>query len=266
LQYRRWAEVAVLAAWLGYGRAWAQGAPANDANASNNPLTPKATVYIQNYFIPDLNEVPGRSANQFLLRGVLPSDAFELPQLLRFKITSETVPTFPSGSDTGLGDLELYDLFIIPTRIATLGVGPLLVAPTATKEDTGAGKWQAGAAAIISAPQSWGLLSGLATYQHSFAGEASRPMAEVITAQPIVTYNIVDGFYLRSSGTWSFNLGNHTTVIPIGLGCGRIWTFGEGNNINAFVEPQYSVIRSGAGVATWQIYAGINLQFALGGQ
>ncbi len=61
----------------------------------------------------------------------------------------------------------------------------------------------------------------------------------------------------------TFDLGNHTTVVPVGFGAGKVWSFGNGNTVNAFVEPQYSVIHSGAGVPVWQIFAGINFQFAL---
>ena len=231
------------------------------ANAANNPLTPKVTVYIQNYFIPAITDADGRSANQTLLRTVMPSDAFGLPQLLRLKLSAETVPVFPTGSDAGLGDLTLYDLFLLPYKPVNIGIGPLLVAPTATQENTGDGKWQAGLAAIVALTNSAGLLSGLVTYQHSFAGDANRPRVEIVTAQPIITRNIGAGFYLRSSGIWSFNLEDQTKVIPVGLGLGRIWTFGQGNNINAYVEPQYSVLHDGAGVAIWQVYAGVNVQF-----
>jgi hypothetical protein len=35
--------------------------------------------------------------------------------------------------------------------------------------------------------------------------------------------------------------------------------------INTFVEPQYSVLRVGAGVPTFQVFAGFNIQFPLGG-
>ena len=176
----------------------------------------------------------------------------------------ETVPTVPSGGDTGLGDLTLYDLFLLPYKPVNIGIGPLLVAPTATQTNTGDGKWQAGLAAIVAVTNSAGLLSGLVTYQHSFAGDDSRPPVEIVTAQPIITRNIGAGFYLRSSGIWSFNLEDQTKVIPVGFGIGRIWTFGDGDNINAYVEPQYSVLHSGAGVAIWQVFAGVNVQFALG--
>jgi hypothetical protein len=234
-----------------------------NVNAANNPLTPKITINLQDYFLPSLNRLGTRQANQFLLRGLVPSKAFGVPQLVRFTLPVVTTPTFPGGSDTGLGDLTLFDLFVIPTKSVVFGVGPLLVAPTATSRNTGAGKWQAGAAAVAVVPQTWGLLAGLVTYQHSFAGNDSRQVAQIITAQPIVTYNLPDGFYLRSSGVITVDEGNHTTVVPLGFGVGKVWEFGHGNTVNAFAEPQYSVFRSGVGVPDWQIFAGVNFQFAL---
>lgn len=244
----------------------AASAPAGDVNAANNPLTPKITINLQDYFAPSLNRLGDRQANQGLLRGLVPSDAFGVPQLIRFTLPVATSPTFPTGSDTGLGDLTLFDLVVIPTQSVVFGVGPLLVAPTATSRNTGAGQWQAGAAGVAVAPQSWGLLAGLVTYQHAFAGDYSRPNTQLITAQPIVTYNLPKGFYLRSTGVTTIDLANHTTTVPVGFGAGKVWSFANGNTINAFIEPQYSVIHSGAGVPVWQIFAGINFQFALGGR
>jgi hypothetical protein len=50
------------------------GAPSvgGDVNAANSPLTPKITVNLQDYYVPDLNRVDDRTANQFLLRGLVP--------------------------------------------------------------------------------------------------------------------------------------------------------------------------------------------------
>jgi len=80
----RLAAVLCCAVWLGIaGPAAAQTASADAVNAANNPLTPKITINLQDYFTPELNREPGTTANQGLLRGVLPTDAFGLPQLLR---------------------------------------------------------------------------------------------------------------------------------------------------------------------------------------
>jgi hypothetical protein len=253
------------AAWL--GSIGPLAAADNAVNDANNPLTPKITINLQNYFTPELNREPGRTANQGLVRGVLPMDPFGLPQLLRVTLPILTNPTVPSGYASGLGDFSVYDLFILPVHGITVSIGPALTAPSATSPDTGTGKWQAGAASLVVDQHPWGLTAGLLTYQHSFAGDPSRPVAASLTAQPILTYNLPEAFYLRSTGIWSFNMGgaHHTSVIPIGFGAGKVWTAGR-LTFNLFAEPQYSVIHSGAGVPVWQIFAGFNLQIALRGK
>jgi hypothetical protein len=235
----------------------------NSQNEANNPLTPKITLNLQDYYDPSLWGVPGRDANQFLLRGLIPSDLFGAPQLMRFTMPIATAPTFPSGSATGSGDLTLQDIFLFPGKPVSFGVGPILVLPTADPGALGAGKWQAGALGLAIAPQPWGLIGGLATYQHSFAGDGNRPEVSLLTVQPILFYNLPDEFYLRSSGIWNFDLQNSTYFIPVGAGAGKVWQINDSVTMNTFVEPQYTVLHHGIGAPRWQIFAGINFQFAL---
>lgn len=64
-----------------------------DVNDANNPLTPKITFNLQDYYVPSFIDVPGHPhANQFLLRGLVPSDMFGVPQLLRFTLPIATSP------------------------------------------------------------------------------------------------------------------------------------------------------------------------------
>ena len=63
----------------------------------------------------------------------------------------------------------------------------------------------------------------------------------------------------------SFDLVRRTTVVPIGIGLGRVIPLQSGRILNFFLEPQYSVIRAGDGVPTFQVYGGVNFQFPLGG-
>jgi hypothetical protein len=235
-----------------------------DVNAANNPLTPKITINFHDYYIPQINGVPDRTSNQFLLRGLVPSDLGGLPQLVRFTLPVATAPEFPEGSVTGLGDLTLMNIFVFPGKEVSLGVGPLVVLPTATDESLGAGKWQAGVVGLAIAPQDWGLLGGLVTYQTSFAGQSEREDVSSATVQPIVNVNLKDGFYLRSSATWNFNLENGDYYIPVGFGLGKVFQVNEKTTMNAFVEPQYTVFHSGVGSPKWQIFAGVNFQFSIG--
>jgi hypothetical protein len=252
-----------------YGISLAQEAPTGEGhdsvNEANNPLTPKVTINFQDYFVTDINGVPNKYANQFLLRGLIPSDLFGAPQLFRFTLPIATAPEFPHGSVTGLGDLTLMDLFVFPkVGDVTFAGGPLVVIPTATDDLLGAGKWQVGGAGVIIAPQSWGLLGGLATYQTSFAGDSDRANVSLLTAQPIINVNLSDGFYLRSSAIWSFNLENGNYYIPVGFGIGKVIPINDSVTMNAFIEPQYTVFNQGVGNPRWQVFGGINLQFALG--
>ncbi|NKJ45112.1 MULTISPECIES: hypothetical protein [unclassified Novosphingobium] len=243
----------------------AQVAPspeAQAANDANSPLTPTIMLSAHNYYIPSLNGVPDRDADVTLFRGLLPHLTFGKPQLFRFTLPVSTTPTFPTGSKTGVGDLLLMDLVMFPGKKVSFGVGPVVVAPTASSQRFGNGKWQVGASGAVVAPQSWGLLGGLAIYQHSVAGDNDRSDVRLLTVQPIAFYNLPKGFYLRSSGIWNFDLktGNH--YVPVGAGVGKIWAITKKVRLNTFAEPQYSVIQKGIGAPKWQIYAGVNVQIA----
>jgi hypothetical protein len=257
-----WKIATFLLVALGTTQAMAQ--EHEDVNAANNPLTPKITINFHDYFIPSFADTPGDPhANQFLLRGLVPSDMFDLPQLLRFTLPIATSPDVPTGYVTGLGDLTLMDIFILPKQgELTFGVGPLVVLPTATDKSLGAGKWQVGAAGIGIAPQDWGLLGGLVTYQTSFAGADSREDVNLFTFQPIVNYNLQDGWYLRSSATWNFDIHSGDAYIPVGFGVGKVFQLDKGVTLNAFIEPQYTVWNEGS-APRWQIFAGMNFQFPI---
>ncbi len=247
---------------------WPQVANAQqheDVNAANNPLTPKITLNFHDYYVPELGGLPGdRQANQFLLRGLVPSDLFGAPQLIRFTLPVATAPEFPSGYTTGLGDLTLMDVFLIPGKEVSFGAGPLFVLPTATDDALGNGKWQAGIAGVAVAPQGWGLIGGLATYQASFAGESDRNDVSLATFQPIVNFNLKDGFYLRSTAIWNFDLESGNYSVPVGFGVGKVFQVSDKVTMNPFVEPQYTVFDHGRGNPEWQVFVGVNFQFALG--
>ncbi|MDQ6432649.1 hypothetical protein RB623_01110 [Mesorhizobium sp. LHD-90] len=50
----------------------------------------------------------------------------------------------------------------------------------------------------------------------------------------------------------------------VGLDIGKVFQINDKVTANAFIEPQYTVWSEGAGNPGWQIFAGINFQFALG--
>jgi hypothetical protein len=230
-------------------------------NDANNPLTPTVTANLQDQWAPQLYD-SDNSTNALLLRGVLPHLFGGVPQILRATLPIATAPsTSGSGNTTGLGDLNLFDLALFKEQGLVLGIGPQLTLPTASDQALGTGKWQAGLAAVAIAPQAWGLLGGLVTWQHSFAGESDRPTQNNLTVQPFFIYNLPQGVYLRSTAIWTFDLARNNYVIPIGAGVGKVFAQSDGTTINVFAEPQWTVIHHGAGQPKFQLFAGVNFQF-----
>ncbi len=208
--------------------AGAQKPSAEDVNKANNPLTPAITVNFQDQAQPVLYDLDGWS-NAFLLRGVLPFKLEGVKQLLRYTLPVASGPDGKGGTTTGLGDLNLFDVFPFPWKKEKmeLGFGPQFTFPTATETATGTGKWQAGIVGLAVAPRKWGIAGVLVTWQHSFAGDSSRPAQNDLVSQPLVIYNLPSGWYLRSTAGWSFDLEQKNYVIPIGTaqakyGCSRV--------------------------------------------
>jgi len=226
---------------------------------ANNPLTDIAAIQVQNYLQPVLSGRPGSGFDQPYLRGILPHDALGWRQLLRVSMAAGTTTWGPAGSESGLGDLTIFDVPLIDLAGVRMGVGPLAILPTATSPALGERKWQIGAQGVASAPYEWGLLAALVAYQQAFDGSTRS-----LTIQPIVFYNLTDGFYLRSSGITTVDLGRASAVLPVGLGFGRVVRLGNGNVLNMYLEPQYSAVQSGIGQPSFQLFAGFNIQFPPG--
>ena len=236
----------------------------DDMNAANNPLTPTVGLNLQNQYTGRYYGLGDADGNAALLRGTLPHKLFGAPQIVRATLPVVTTPDsdLTGGRHTGVGDLNLFDIFLFQAGGMQLGVGPQLTIPTASRDETGTGKWQGGFAAIAMAPQPWGLVGGLMTWQKSFAGDSDRPSQDNATLQPFVIHNLPDGWYMRSSATWNFNLRNGDYSIPIGVGAGKIWK-GNGVTYNLFAEPQWTVAHQGEGQPKFQVFFGLNLQLPL---
>lgn len=235
---------------------------ADDANKSNNPLNLAASFNVQNYYSPRLYGSNAHT-NDLLLRPtipVAPGDWIGVPQIFRGTVPVSTRPSGAGGYETGIGDINLFDIFLLQSEGTQLGVGPLLTLPTATDPSLGTGKWQAGLAGVAVHATRARLLGMLLQWQHSFAGQSSRPTVQTLTAQPFMIFNLPEGWYVRSTGIWTFDLQRDTYYIPAGLGFGKAWK--EGSTIfNAFVEPQYTVAHHGQGLPQWTIFGGLNMTF-----
>jgi hypothetical protein len=234
------------------------GPSESEVATANNPIAPMNAIYFQNYYAPTVYGFP-RSDNLLDFRTLVVSGR----QIIRATLPIASGEDGNGNQQSGLGDFNVFDAIRVSPEKSkdVLAVGPMLVAPTATNRSLGQGKWQAGLAAVgLHALSGGSLLIGIFTWQHSFAGEERRSGAQVATFQPIAALSIGSGYYVRSSGIWSFDIGNNRTVIPVGLGFGKVFKTGKAI-VNAFIEPQFTVYHNGAGLPSFQLFSGLNFQF-----
>ena len=230
------------------------------SNAANNPVEPRLTLQYWNYYAPSLNHLNGDAENG-QAKVLIPFQIAGVQQIMHIIPPVITDPTTTIGPRTGLGDTQIYNFTLgkfdlgLPQKV-TFGLGPLVAIPTSTSTNFGTNKLQAGAAGIILAPQSWGLLAVLGTYQQTLSGISSH----VTVAQPLIFLNLPHGYYLRSSAPMTFDTGNHTSAIPVGLGLGKVIQLDAGYTLNAYAEIQPSLYRSGVGAPNYQAFTGISLQ------
>jgi hypothetical protein len=235
---------------------------ADEVAKANNPLAPITAINFQNYYLPTLYLLPAQHANTLQLRAIFATTKM----IVRATLPVSTAPTSILESVSGLGDLNVFDAFLLTEEGAKnqFGVGPLLVAPTATDDALGDGKWQGGAAVVVvTQPIPTVMIGGLVTYQHSFAGDSDRPDASLGVVQPFVILQFGGGYYARSSGVWEFDLENDSYVVPFGVGVGKVMKAGR-SVLNIFLEPQFTVMREGIGQPSFQVFGGINVQFPKG--
>jgi len=158
-----------------------------------------------------------------------------------------TIPaaiTLPGGL-TGFGDLRLLDIAVFSAGPKVLWrVGPTFVFPTASKLQTGQGKWQAGpAAAVAFSPEKW-LLGVLVQNPISFAGDHDRVNANAMILQPFVTYQLDNGWFVRSQPQMVFNWKTGRQVLPLDLGFGRVFRIGR-QDVSCFIEPFWNISHDG---------------------
>jgi len=236
----------------------AGGPSESDVAAANNPIAPLNAIFLQNYYAPTVYGAPGPS-NLLDLRALLIGGR----QIVRATLPVSVAEDSNGNQQSGLGDFSVFDVLRVSPADSknVLAAGPMITAPTATNRFLGQGKWQAGAAAIGVHPMAAGSeVIGIFTWQHSFAGEHTRPDAQVLTFQPIAILTIGGGYYVRSSGILSFDLSNNKELIPLGVGFGKVFKSGSAI-VNAFIEPQFTVYRNGADQPSFQLFSGLYFLF-----
>ena len=234
---------------------------AEELAKANNPLASMTAFNLQNYYVPTLYGLPDVKANTFWFRYAKP--VFNGKVLVRASLPLGTVPTAARDPKSGIGDFNVFAAYLaVSTPTKTIGIGPLVAAPTASEDALGTGKWQLGGAAVIFqalSPQVQ--LGGLLTGQWSVGGDEDRADTGIVAVQPFMFVQLGGGTYLRTAALWFYNLETDDYNIPFGFGIGKVVKVG---NVvyNIFLEPQFTVLHEGVGQPALQVFSGLNLQFA----
>jgi hypothetical protein len=225
-----------------------------------DPLTTLPQVFFKDAYSP-ANFGTHLETNQALLRAIIPRlprySLFPFVQLIRPTFSLVTVPSRRGGSRTELGDTQIFDVAVLPwpgedTNLK-IGIGPMMIFPTATSRSAGQGAWQAGptvGAAYTGIP--WLLMGFLFQNPISFAYTSPdrRPQSTMIF-QPVLLLHLWHGWYLRSADA-SWVVGwrhNSPTTLPLSLGVGRVLVRPGLPPLNCFVSGQWMAYRQFAPIA-----------------
>jgi hypothetical protein len=219
-----------------------------------DPLTTLPQIFLKDAYSP-ANFGTHLQTNQTVLRAIIPRlprySLFPFIQLIRPTFSMVTVPSSRGGSRTELGDTQVFDLAVRPwpneNTNLKIGVGPMLVFPTATSKSAGQGSWQAGpafAAAYTGVP--WLLMGFLFQNPISFAYTSPdrRPQSTIVF-QPVLLLHLWHGWYVRSAdASWLIGWRHHSpTTLPLSLGVGRVLVRPGLPPLNLYVAGQWTVYR-----------------------
>ncbi len=218
--------------------------------AASDPTASLMSVQVQNIYSGAYHRLDDQSGNTILLRSAIPFTAGGLDNIARF--TLPIVTDSPSG-ESGLGDLVLFDLVKFDKSWGRWGIGPVLLAPTATDDALGADKWAIGPALGFVARGDklmWGLFN---QNLFTFAGDSNRNDVNVSILQPIVNYSLPNKWSIGSSEmnvTYDWEQGAWT-ALPLGVKLARLVKLGklpvqfsgayEYNFADDYVAPKWTV-------------------------
>ena len=229
------------------------------ADDFTDPLTTLPQVFLQDVYTPTSYGTP-YSANRVIGRIIVPRlpkySLFPFVQLVRPSFSIVTLPNGRGGTRTVFGDMQLFDLAVIPwpSRESGLrmGVGLTFVFPTAADRLAGQGAWQVGPAfaAIYKGLPGW-LLGCLILDPISFAYTSrDRKHVGTLLVQPIVLRHLWRGLYVKSAdATWAVDWRNGSSVtMPLSLGLGYVIRGGI-TPLNIFVSGEWMAYRRDVPVA-----------------
>jgi hypothetical protein len=168
-----------------------------------------------------------------------------------------------SGGSNFLGDINAT-AFLAPKDSGEIiwGVGPVMLFPTASKEEYGSKKWGLGPSAVVLTMNGPWVVGVLANNIWSVAGDEERGDINQMLVQYFINYNLPDGWVISSApiitANWEADSDSKWTV-PFGGGVGKLFRIGK-LPINGSLHYYYNAKKPEFG-ADWTLRAQIQLLF-----
>lgn len=242
----------------------------------SDPLTTLPQIFVQDAYTP-VNYGTTSYTNRVIARAIVPRlprfSLFPFVQLVRASFSLVTVPDGRGGTQTAFGDMQLFDLAVIPwpgkESGLQMGVGPVFVFPTASDRLAGQGAWQVGPAfGLIYKGFPAGMAARLPDSIQapvSFAYTSrDRPPVGILTVQPVVLRHLWRGLYAKSGdATWVVDWRNGSSAtVPLSFGLGYVLVRAGQSPINLFVSGEWMAYRHDAPVAAHTtVHFGITVAF-----
>ena len=221
--------------------ATAQDSGATEALAeqAQNPIANLISVPFQNNTTLGMGPKEDQTLNVLNIQPVVPFRLNEdLTLVTRTILPVLSQPAAVGGNNNGIGDLN-PTFFLVPKLPGrwTVGFGPTLVLPTASRDELGSGQWGMGPAAVAVYTRGPWVAGGLLNQIWSVPGDSDRRSLNQFLLQPFVNYNLANGWYLVSSPiiTANWQASSDRWLVPVGGGVGRVFQVGS-QPVNASLQ------------------------------
>ena len=218
----------------------------------NNPISDIWSLSFRNtYSILDGDAIDSTYSNVLTFQPVLPIPIGDDKILInRPTVPLLTIPQYDAMGEeedhkTGMGDI-IWPLMLGPSKSSGFiwAVGPSFIFPTATDDELGAEKWQAGPAALaLYMNKNW-VFGTLSQQWWSFAGNDDRENTSSLSAQYFIWRILPNAWQIGmapvASVNWEADSDNQVTL-PVGLGVGKTLKIGK-MPIKIILEAEYAVI------------------------
>jgi hypothetical protein len=216
------------------------------AEQAQNPIANLISVPFQNNTTLGMGPDEDQTLNVLNIQPVVPFRLNEdLTLVTRTILPVVSQPAAVGGNNNGIGDLN-PTFFLVPKLPGrwTVGFGPTLVLPTASRDELGSGQWGMGPAAVAVYTRGPWVAGGLVNQIWSVAGDSDRRSVNQFLLQPFVNFNLPNGWYLVSSPiiTANWQASSDRWLVPIGGGVGRVFRVGS-QPVNASLQAYANVAK-----------------------